>query len=199
MGKKKQKGNSQKDRKRREEKRRQKRERRKQERRKMSVILGPDGKTPVQSDAPVLSYQGGGLRFTTPMIPDALLTKALAGAQQMIGGQVYAAAMKKHGSPTIAQNEGNTAAAGVQDPFTLEPCAMAVFMYMSREIEYRDMIIEQVNERLVSLGAEPIDMTHPYPVPDEPEAPEPTEEELASEFVPGAEAPEEEETEESDD
>jgi hypothetical protein len=134
------------------------------------------------------------------MIPDALLTKALAGAQQMIGGQVYAAAMKKTGSPTIAQNEGNTAAAGVQDPFMLEPCAMAVFMYMSREIEYRDKIIEQVNERLVALGAEPLDLTHPYPVPDDPTPEEePSEEELAADFVPGAEAPEEEETEESDD
>jgi len=193
MGKKNKGGNGPKKRQERREQKRRKIERefRKNLERKarQTMIVGPDGKTPMKSNVPMNSYRAGGLRFEIGLVPDQLLNKALAGAQQMIGGQAYAAAMKKSGSAVVAQNEGNTAAAAVQDPFIMEPCAMAVFMYLSRELEYRDRLIEQLNERLVMLGAEPLDVEHPYPVPEEPDpVEEASEEELASQFVPGAPA-----------
>jgi hypothetical protein len=138
----------------------------------MSVIVGPDGKTPLQSsDAPRMKYRAGGLSFESPLPPDALLTKAVAGAREAIGAQVYQATLQKTGSPTAAQAEASTAASTIGDPFVMEPAAMAVFMYLSREIEYRDLVIAQMNERLVSLGAKPLDVEHPYPVPVPEEAP----------------------------
>jgi hypothetical protein len=162
----------------------------------MSRLVGPDGKTPIKSDAPLVKYQAGGLMFETQMIPDDLLNKALQGAKQMIGGQIYAAAMKRTGSVVAAQAECNSAAAGVRDPFMLEPAAMAVFMYLSREIQFRDRVLAEVNERLVALGAEPVDLTHSHPVPGaaSPEEEESDEEELASSLAPGdPDDPEEEE------
>lgn len=134
-----------------------------------SGIVGPDGKTPIQSDAPQFDYHAGGLKIRTPMVPDAMLTDALQRAQQTIGNQIYGQVLKKTGSAVAAQTEAQTAVAGIGDPFTLEPCAAAVFMYLAREVEYRDLIIEQLNERLVSLGAQPLDVEHPYPLPPEPE------------------------------
>ena len=144
--------------------------------RRMSLLVGPDGKTPVKSDMPKLEYRAGGLRFLTELIPDALLTKALLGAKEMIGQQIYALTLRKTKSATIAQSEAQTAAAATQDPFTMEPAAMAVFMYLSREIEYRDKVIEQISERLVAIGADPINVEHPYPEP-----PPPSEDEEESE------------------
>ena len=88
-----------------------------------------------------------------------------------VGQQAFSQAMQRTGNAVVAQTEAQTALAGIQDPFAMEPCAMAVFMYLSREVEYRDAVIEQLNERLVGLGAKPLDVEHPYPptspVPDE--------------------------------
>lgn len=130
----------------------------------MSEILGPDGKTPVKSDAPLIQYKAAGLRFDTQLSPEDLLNKAINGAQQAIAAQVYQSSMQKSGSAVVARSEANSAAANVTDPFMLEPCAMAVFMYLSREIEYRDLIIEQINKKLQDLGQEALDLTHPYPL-----------------------------------
>jgi len=79
----------------------------------------------------------------------------------------------------IAQAEAIAAAEAVADPFEMEPCAMAVFMFLSRELEYRDLIIAQMNERLVILGASPLDVKHPYPTkwPEPPPEEEPSEDE----------------------
>jgi len=97
--------------------------------------------------------------------------------------------MRETGNKVVAQAEGNSAAAGVRDPFMLEPAAMAVFMYVAREIQFRDRVIADMNKRLVALGAEPIDLTHPHPVPTAPSVDEDeSEEELAASFVPGAPA-----------
>ncbi len=141
----------------------------------MSTIVGPDGQTPMQSEeaAPTKKFLAGGLSFKTQLVPEMLLDKALKGAKQMVGAQAYQAALERTKSHTIAQTEGQTAAATVGDPFLMEPCAMAVFMYLSREIEYRDLVIEQLNERLESLGAKPIDVAHPYPEPAPPPEEEP--------------------------
>lgn len=142
----------------------------------MSGLVGPDGKTPIQSDLPQKEFRAGGLQFGTVMTPDMLLNKAIQGAAQAIAQQTYqAVAQRLSASPLMkvppsqihsqATAEAQKAAAKVRDPFTLEPAAMAVFMYLSREIEYRDMLIGQISERLQGLGAEPLDLTHPYPVP----------------------------------
>jgi hypothetical protein len=96
-----------------------------------------------------------------------MLTKAIVGAKQAIGQRVFTEVMQRTQNTIAAQTEAQTAVAGIADPFTMEPCAMAVFMYLSREVEYRDAVIEQLNERLVGLGAKPIDVEHPYP-PTEP-------------------------------
>ena len=150
----------------------------------MSGLVGPDGKTPIQSDLPVKEFRAGGLQFSTSMTPDMLLTKAVQGAQQAIAQQTYQAVIQRlTASPLVTQSQAHTqataeaqsAASKVGDPFTLEPAGMAVFMYLAREIQYRDAIIEQVNERLQKLGADPLDMTHPYPVPEPPEESEESE------------------------
>jgi len=183
MGSKKQKGrgkNGQKERAQRREQKRQKKagadlkkanaglEKALKEVRKMSGLVGPDGKTPIQSDLPKKKFRAGGLQFDTVMTPDMLLTKALQGAQQAVANQAYQQTMQQTKSAVAAQSAATTAASSCGDPFTLEPSAMAVFMYLAREVEYRDKIIEQLNDRLVKLGAEPLDLTHPYPVPDPP-------------------------------
>jgi hypothetical protein len=135
--------------------------------RDMSLIVGLDGKTPIKSEIPSISYSAGGLKFDAPAKPNDMLTKAIVGAKQAVGQQAFSQAMQRTGNAVVAQTEAQTALAGIQDPFAMEPCAMAVFMYLSREVEYRDAVIEQLNERLVGLGAKPIDVEHPYP-PTEP-------------------------------
>lgn len=150
----------------------------------MSGIVGLDGKTPIQSDLPQHKFRAGGLQFETTMTPDMLLSKALQGARQALAGQAYQQAMQQTGSPTAAQGAAQTAAASCGDPFALEPTAMAVFMYLAREIEYRDGIIEQIRDRLVKLGSEPLDLTHPYPLPDPPPEDAPSDDEGASDTSP---------------
>lgn len=105
---------------------------------------------------------------------EQLSEEALAKAQAL--GKSIAA------GEALAQAEAQAAAEGVVDPFEMEPCAMAVFMFLSRELEYRDLVIEQLNDRLISLGAQPLDVEHPHPTtwtdtspaePEEASAPEP--------------------------
>ena len=124
----------------------------------MSGLVGPDGKTPVQSDMPERRYRAGGLEIKTPGTTSLLLQRAMEGAQQMIGQQVYAAALQRSGSAAVAQQEAQTAVTSIRDPFQLEPCALAVFMYLAREIEHRDRVLSEMNEKLKALGAEPVDL-----------------------------------------
>lgn len=128
----------------------------------MSIILGPDGNTPIKSNLQKKTYKAGGLRIQTELTPDMMLSKAAQGAGQLIWNQVFEQTMRSSGSAVEAHQAARAATVNV-DPFTLEPSAMAVFMYLSREIEYRDRIIDQINDRLRLLGSDPIDMTHPYP------------------------------------
>lgn len=132
------------------------------------TILGPDGKTPIKSEVPVKRFSAGGFAFDAPMEPDQLLGKALNMSRQAIGAQAYQAAMQRTQSAVAAQTEANTAAMNVGDPFMIEPAAMAVFMYLSREVEYRDRVIAEINKRLEALGAAPVEVEHPYPPPPMP-------------------------------
>ena len=132
------------------------------------TILGPDGKTPIKSEVPVKRFSAGGFAFDAPMEPDQLLGKALNMSRQAIAAQAYQAAMQRTQSAVAAQTDANTAAMNVGDPFMIEPAAMAVFMYLSREIEYRDRVIAEINKRLEALGAAPVEVEHPYPPPPMP-------------------------------
>lgn len=131
----------------------------------MSGIVGPDG-NPVQSEVEKKKYTAGGLAFEHDAVPEQLLVKALNQARQAIGTQAYQQAMQRVANAVAANVEAQTAASNVNDPFLLEPAAMAVFMYMCREIEYRDKVIDQINKRLENLGATPLDLEHPYPEPE---------------------------------
>jgi len=133
------------------------------------TILGPDGKTPVNSKVEVTRFSAGGFAFDAPMQPDQLLGKALNMSRQAIGAQAYQAAMQRTQSAVAAQTEANTAAMNVGDPFMIEPAAMAVFMYLCREVEYRDKVITEINKRLEALGAAPVEVEHPYPPPPMPD------------------------------
>lgn len=131
----------------------------------MSGIVGPDG-SPVKSEVERKKYAAGGLAFEHDALPEQLLTKALNQARQAIGTQAYQQAMQRVANAAVANIEAQTAASNVKDPFLLEPAAMAVFMYLCREIEYRDEVIAQINKRLENLGATPLDLEHPYPEPE---------------------------------
>ena len=131
--------------------------------RKMTGLVGPDGKTPLKAEGKKISYQAGGLQFNSPVEPDAMLVHALNKSKQAVGNNVFTQVLQNNGTELQAQMEATSAVNGLTDPFAMEPCAAAVFMYMSREIEYRDKIISQILERLAELGANPIDTTHPYP------------------------------------
>lgn len=128
----------------------------------MSLIVGLDGKTPIKSEAEKKKYEAGGLAFEASATPEELLIKALNQARQAVGMQAYQRSMQMVANAVVANSEANTAAMNVTDPFTLEPGALAVFMFLSRELEYRDAVIAQLNERLKSLGAEPIDVERSF-------------------------------------
>jgi len=136
----------------------------------MSDVLGPDGKKAV-SEKENKTYMAGGLRFSTALAPDELISKALAGAKHVIGSGAYEKSMRMVQNHAIAQAEADQAAANVSDPFTMEPAAMAVFMYLCREIEYRDKVFAEISESLERLGSDPISTTHPYPAPEKKDEP----------------------------
>jgi len=123
----------------------------------MTIILGPDGNSSAES-LPDKEFKAGGMALKTKFTPDMILEKAKGGARQLAMSHAYESELKRSGSYKAAQDAANIAASSITDPFIMEPCAMAVFMFLSREVEYRDMVIAQLNERLVSLGAEPIDI-----------------------------------------
>ncbi len=109
------------------------------------------------------NYKAGGLAFSTPSTPNSNLTSAFVRAKQSMGQRAFMGAKNLDETDAVAQAKAQDAAEAVVDPFEMEPCAMAVFMFLSREVEYRDLVIEQLNERLVELGVKPIDVEHPYP------------------------------------
>jgi hypothetical protein len=131
----------------------------------MSNLVGPDGHTPLVAEKMKISYKAGGLRIDidASLPPDVILTQALGRAQQAIGQQAAAQEMQKSGSQAAAQLAGQAAASGIRDPFTMEPCALAIFMYMSRELEYRDRVIEDMAKRLDALDGGETKLEHPYP------------------------------------
>ena len=117
-------------------------------------IVGPDGQTPISTDAETIKYSAGGIQLDSTDTPESTFQKALAGAQQVIAQQVGAATLQSTGSHTIAQTQAQQAAARVSNPFQIEPCALGVFMLLSREIEHRDRIISALAKRLDKVDGE---------------------------------------------
>ena len=130
------------------------------------MIIGPDGKSVTKSNAENIRFSAGGLSFETQSTPDDLLNKAYSGAIKSIAEQVYNQVYLETKSAHIAQEAAQSSVNSLADPFAFEPCAQAVFMYLSREIEYRDNIINQINNKLIALGCDGIDLKHKHPVPD---------------------------------
>lgn len=139
-----------------------------------TIVEKSSAEEPVVIPEPLVlfKYKAGGLAFEAPGTPNGMLTNAFVRAKQSMGQRAFMAAQNEEKGDLISQAAAQTAAEAVVDPFEMEPCAMAVFMFLSREVEYRDLVIEQMNERLVALGAKPIDVKHPYPAAPEPEGPE---------------------------
>lgn len=127
----------------------------------MGNIVGADGK-PASEEVKQYEYVAGGLRMRTSLIPDDLLRKALAGAKAAAAQQAGSETLASTKSHALAAASANAAANGMADPFALEPAAMAVFMYLSREIEYRDAVIKRISDELVKLGADALDVKHHY-------------------------------------
>ncbi len=132
-------------------------------------IVGPDGQTPVFSDVEMMNYSVGGMAIKSADAPEVMFRKALAGAQQMMGQQAAAMAFERTKSHVVAQTEGQQAASQLTNPFQLEPCALGVFMLMSREIEHRDKIIVAFAERLDKLDGQRSEDLLKNPWPDPPE------------------------------
>jgi len=118
---------------------------------------------PVLLDREEKEYAAGGLRIRIQATPEDLLQRALAGAQKMAGQQVGMIVMQRTGSQVVAQKEAMEAASKITDPFAMEPGALAVFLYLAREIEYRDRVITDMAKRLDKLDDEKTDLEHPYP------------------------------------
>lgn len=135
-------------------------------------LVGPDGKPIDLSKAKIIgeeehAYEAGGLRITWPDTPEKALQRSLGGAQQMIAQATGQKVLEKTGSHAAAQQEAVTAAANVKNPFQIEPAASAVFMLLSREIEYRDAVIEMLCEK---IGIDPADLPKkPWPDPKDTE------------------------------
>jgi len=129
-------------------------------------IVGPDGQTPVSSEAEQYTYKVGGIHIASGDTPEMMLQKALMGAQQMVAQQVGAMSLQRTGSHVIAQTEAQTAAAKVSNPFQLEPCALGMFMLMAREIEHRDAVISALATRLDALDGKSSEelLKKPWPV-----------------------------------
>lgn len=138
-------------------------------------LIDPSGKpVDVKSmKAKPRTYKVGNVRVETPETPELTLGNALANAQQAIASQAAAAAMHQGAGHAGAQQAALKAMGQVVSPFQVEPCAQAVFMLLAQEIEWRDQLIDNLNERLRIVEA-----TAGYEVGDLPERPkvEPKEE-----------------------
>ncbi len=121
-------------------------------------LVGPNGQ-PISGHVSSIPYEVCGIQIRCPDTPESLLKKALAGAQQMMGQAAAQAAFARAQSHMVAQAEGQAAAASVQNPFQLEPCALSMFMLMSRVIEHQDQTISALAKRLDALdGADSKDI-----------------------------------------
>ena len=118
---------------------------------------------PVILDREEKEYSAGGLRVKLQATPEDMLQRALAGAQKMAGQQAGMIAMQKTGSQAIAQQEAMEVASKVTDPFAMEPAALAVFLLLAREIEFRDKVIADLASRLDKLDNKKTNLEHPYP------------------------------------
>jgi len=103
-------------------------------------------------------YDAGGIALKTVHVPKDMLDKALHGARAYFANQAFGQAFKRSGDQLLARAEAEAEASKVTDPFTMEAAALAVFMALAREISRRDSLIEQINERLKSLGQDPIEV-----------------------------------------
>ena len=117
-------------------------------------IVGPDGQTPVVSEAKLNDYAVGGVQVKSAETPEEVLHKALSNAQTVVAQQAGAAAFQKSQSHVVAQAEAQQAAMSVTNPFHIEPAALALFMLMSREIKHRNSVIAALAERLDKLDGQ---------------------------------------------
>lgn len=138
------------------------------------------GGNPVIVDREEKEFSAGGMRIRLQALPEDLLQRALAGAQKMAGQQAGMIVMQKTGSQATAQSEAVSAASKVRDPFAMEPAALAVFMFLAREIEYRDRVISEMAARLDKLDDRETNLEHPYPSAPIPEPPDDEEKESSS-------------------
>ena len=125
----------------------------------MGKILGADGEKAAsqaqgQEEVPNFVYAVGGVEMATPEVPEVVLQRAVIGAKQITGQQAGQAAMAQLNDHSMAQQAANAAANACNNPFAIEPAALATFMLMSREIEWRDKVIAQLAERLDKLDGE---------------------------------------------
>lgn len=124
----------------------------------MSEILGANGEKAAEQaqeqEAPNFDYAVGGIEMASPETPETVLQRAVMGAKQIVHQQAGQAAMAQLNDHSIARQAANAAANACNNPFAIEPAALAVFMLMSREIEWRDKVISKFAERLDKLDGE---------------------------------------------
>lgn len=116
-------------------------------------LVGLDGQKIASTDAEAeaVAYEVGGICIDAVDTPETTLQKALEGARQMVGQQVGQMALQRTGSEVVAVTEAQAAASKVTNPFQIEPCALALFMLMAREIEHRDGVMSALAARLDAL------------------------------------------------
>ena len=132
-------------------------------------IVGIDGKEldsesfrkeaeEAKKKAEEIEYSAGGASLMSSLSPAELLEKALEGAKQFFTSHAYTNAKNSGMSESLARAEAMSVRESISNPFYMEPAALSVFMQLSREIEYRDSVIDEINERLIALGAEPLSL-----------------------------------------
>jgi hypothetical protein len=123
-------------------------------------IVDPNGKT-LQADREIVTYEVGAVKLTTNALPGDKLQEALAGARQMAGMQLMAAAKQQAAQGGIHIPEESlrvqvtAEASKIEDPFKMEPAAQAVFMMLANEIRIRTEIIQDLTKRIEQLECKP--------------------------------------------
>lgn len=122
-------------------------------------LVGADGKNLKvdATDEKEKIYRVGNIVLTTNATPNNKLNDALAGARQVATMQLIAEAKRRAASAAVYVSDESlkvqaiAEASKVEDPFTMEPCAQAVFMMLAIEIESRDATIQKLINRVEEL------------------------------------------------
>lgn len=105
-----------------------------------------------------VEYSAGGASLMSSLSPAELLEKALEGSKHFFTSHAYTNAKNSGMSESLARAEAKSVRESISNPFYMEPAALSVFMQLSREIEYRDSVIDEINKRLIALGSEPLSL-----------------------------------------